>query len=73
MPGFLPHPSYARSMMFADTSFNPVIQMIIYNLYDYMPMQYIAVKPDNFQLKMFDIFLILAQNIYCGHTLELPH
>ena len=26
-------------------------------------------KNDNFQLKYF-VFLIFAQNIYCGHTLE---
>ena len=41
-----------------------------------MPMQYIefseAVKFENFQLKKFDIFLIFAQNIYCGYTLEPP-
>ena len=29
-------------------------------------------KIDNFQRKIFDIFLIFAQNIDCGHTLELP-
>ena len=27
----------------------------------------------NFQMKIFDIFLIFAQNIDCGYTLELPH
>ena len=30
------------------------------------------VKNDNFQWKMFDIFLIFAQNIDCGYTLEPP-
>ena len=29
-------------------------------------------KIDNFQLKFFDIFLIFAQNIDCGCTLEPP-
>ena len=29
-------------------------------------------KSENFQLKIFDIFLILAQNIDCGYTLEPP-
>ena len=29
-------------------------------------------KNDNFQMKMFDIFLIFAQNIDCGYTLEPP-
>ena len=27
---------------------------------------------ENFQLKNFDIFLIFAQNVDCGYTLELP-
>ena len=31
-----------------------------------------AVKIENFQQKVFDIFLIFAQNIDCGYTLELP-
>ena len=30
-------------------------------------------KIENFQLKTFDIFLIFAQNIDCGYTLEPPH
>ena len=29
-------------------------------------------KNDNFQMKFFDIFLIFAQNIDCGYTLEPP-
>ena len=41
-----------------------------------MSMQYTAIfhgcKNDNFQMKIFDIFLIFAQNIDCGFTLELP-
>ena len=39
-------------------------------------MQYIkifkVVKIENFQNKMFDIFLIFAQNIDCGYKLEPP-
>ena len=39
-------------------------------------MQYIeifsALEIENFQLKKFDIFLIFAQNIDCGYTLEPP-
>ena len=31
-----------------------------------------VVKNENFPLKNFDIFLIFAQNIDCGYTLELP-
>ena len=31
-----------------------------------------VVKNENFQLKIFDIFLSFAQNIDCGYTLELP-
>ena len=41
-----------------------------------MPMQYteifIGVKNENFRQKIFDIFLIFAQNIDCGYTLEPP-
>ena len=42
------------------------------------PMQYTptftAVKNDNFQLSsLFGIFLIFAQIMDCGYTLELPH
>ena len=29
-------------------------------------------KNENFQYKIFDIFLIFAQNIDCGYTLEPP-
>ena len=42
--------------------------------YKNMPMQYTeiskAVKNENFQQKKIDIFLIFAQNIDCGYTLE---
>ena len=31
-----------------------------------------VVENENFQWKNFDIFLIFAQNIYCGYTLEPP-
>ena len=31
-----------------------------------------VVKNENFQWKFFDIFLIFAQNIDCGYTLEPP-
>ena len=44
--------------------------------YENMPMQYIDnfsyVKIENFQLKTFEIFNILAQNIDCGYMLERP-
>ena len=33
---------------------------------------YLALKVENFQLKTNDIFLIFAQNIDCGYTLEPP-
>ena len=32
----------------------------------------LALKTENFQLKKFDSFLIFAQNIDCGYTLEPP-
>ena len=41
------------------------------------PVQYTAIfhgcKNVHFQVKMFNIFLIFAQNIDCGYTLEPPH
>ena len=44
--------------------------------YENMPMQYAeilkVVKNENCHLKIFDIFLIFAQNIDCGYTLEPP-
>ena len=44
--------------------------------YKNLPMQYtkilLALKFENFQLKNFDIFLIFAQNIDFGYTLEPP-
>ena len=44
--------------------------------YGNMSVQYTAIfhgcKNDNFQMKYFDIFLIFAQNIDCGYTLEPP-
>ena len=44
--------------------------------YENTPMQYTVIfhsrKNDNFQMKNYDIFLISAQNIDGGHTLELP-
>ena len=44
--------------------------------YENLPTQYteifLALKIETFQLKTFDIFLIFAQNIDCGYTLEPP-
>ena len=44
--------------------------------YENTPMQYTAIfhgcKNDNFQMKNSDVFLIFAQNIDCGYTLEPP-
>ena len=33
---------------------------------------FLSCKKENFIGKKFDIFLIFAQNIYCGYTLEPP-
>ena len=45
--------------------------------YANMSVQYTAIfhccKNDDIQMKIFDIFLIFAQNIDCGYTLEPPH
>ena len=40
--------------------------------YENMPIQYSAILKDNFQMKNCDIFLIFAQNINFGYTLEPP-
>ena len=44
--------------------------------YENKPMQYTeifkVVKNEDLQQKFFDIFLIFAQNIDCGYTLEPP-
>ena len=44
--------------------------------YENTPMQYTAIfhgcKNVHFQMKIFNIFLIFAQNIDCGYTLEPP-
>ena len=44
--------------------------------YANMSVQYTAIfhccKNDNFQMKIFDVFLIFTQNIDCGYTLEPP-
>ena len=46
------------------------------NYYENLPMQYIEIvfgsKNENFHWKNFDIFLIFAQNIDYGYTLEPP-
>ena len=45
--------------------------------YENTPMQYPAIfhgcKNVNFQMKKYNIFLIFAQNIDCGYTLEPPY
>ena len=44
--------------------------------YKNTPMQYTAIFHScmnvNFQMKIFSVFLIFAQNIDCGYTLEPP-
>ena len=52
------------------------MQSILGVHYENMPMQYTAIfhgcKLDNFQMKKCHIFLIFAQNIDFGYTLEPP-
>ena len=49
-----------------------------YNHYANMSVQYTAIfhgcknDNDNFHMKIFDIFLLFAQNIDCWYTLEPP-
>ena len=44
--------------------------------YANMSVQYTAIfhgcKNDNFYMKIFNVFVIIAQNIDCGYTLEPP-
>ena len=51
--------------------------MLSVSHYANMPMHYAEIfiggKNDNFLMEDVDIFLISAQNIDCGHTLEPPH
>ena len=50
--------------------------LVVSHHYANMPMQYTeifwVVKSLKFHQKFFDIFLIFAQNIDCGYTLEPP-
>ena len=52
------------------------LQIFLVSHYENLPMQYteifLALKIEHFQLKKNDIFLIFAQNIDCGYTLEPP-
>ena len=47
-----------------------------YKHYENTPIEHTAIfharKNDNFHLKIFDYFLIFAQNIDCGYMLEPP-
>ena len=49
----------------------------LWSHYANTPRQYTAkfdgCQNDNFHMKNYDIFLIFAQNIDCGYTLEPPH
>ena len=62
---------------FAKIYCREIVQEDILSHYAYTPMQYTAIfhgcKNVNFQMKKYSIFLIFAQNIDCGYTLELPH
>ena len=40
--------------------------------YENLPENFLRSKLENFQVKKFDIFLIFAENIDCGYTLEPP-
>ena len=43
-----------------------------YSHYENLPMQYTEIKISKISLDVFDIFLIFAQNIDCGYSLEPP-
>ena len=54
-----------------------ILQKKIFEYYENTPMQYTAIfhgrKNYDIQMKNGDIFLIFAQNMDCGYTLEPPH
>ena len=72
------HPTqYSFSTIYMTTCLPDSPQFLVQlTHYENMPMQYTeifkAVKNENFQWKFLDIFLIFAQNIDCGYTLEPP-
>ena len=53
----------------------PVVSLVSH--YENTPIQYTVIfhgcKNDYFQMKNYDVFLIFAQNIDRGYTLEPPH
>ena len=77
--------SYLSQDIFTPTDFTPLVKVTflrtsLHNFtghYANTPMQYTALfhgcKNVNFQMKNHNIFLIFAQNIDCGYTLEPPH
>ena len=64
------------SVLKAVISYSLVYLKSIHVHYANMSVQYTAIfhgcKNDKFEMKIFDIFLIFAQNIDCGYTLEPP-
>ena len=74
---FSQHFHFFRSFIFSNLLFAPQeVTIQIQNNYENMPRQYLAIfhgcKIDNFQMKNCDIFLVFAQNIDCGYSLEPP-
>ena len=67
---------YATDIAVDDQVDRLVIAVTSSDHYANMSVQYTAIfhscKNDNFQTKIFDIFLIFAQNMDCGYTLESP-
>ena len=59
------------------TTIFKMLKNLVKQHYENMPMQHTVInhdcKNDNFQKKNCDVFLIVAQNIDCGYTLEPPH
>ena len=64
------------SHILTDSANGCLLDGIVSSHYENTPMPYTEifspVKIENFQCKIFDIFLIFAQNIDCGYTLEPP-
>ena len=74
-PGRKPHCWFSHNAAYISLRSSSILVVVIIH-YENMPMQYtdniLVVKNENFHWKNFDIFLIFAQNIDCGYTLEPP-
>ena len=65
---YIKYESYDEKTIFVQSVLPPALRKLAHAI----NRDFLALKIENFQLKIFDIFLIVAQNIDCGYTLEPP-